>query len=179
MVAAAIVVMTLGLVMVPDGNARTPNVPAATSPLPPFELRDQHGALVTNEALLGRNWIVNVWASWCPPCRAELPLLARVAADLEGHGVGLLLVNAGEPRSTASSFLEGIGLTAPTLVDPDLPDDGLETTLSVLRRWRATGLPTTYFVDADGGIVVRHVGELTPDLLADQLLQAFDLVWAP
>jgi len=149
------------------------------APLPPFELRDQHGVIVTRDDLLGRPWLLNVWASWCPPCRAELPLLARAAAELEDGGLGLLLLNAGETASVATAFLETESLDLRTLVDPDARERGLEGTEDVLRRLRARGLPTTFFLDADGVVRAAFVGELTATALAEQLAAALGIAWSP
>ena len=147
-------------------------------PLASFELRDQDGVLVSTADLAGRSWMVNVWASWCPPCRAELPLLERAADELEEHGIGLLLINTGETASVARAFLEAEGLELRTLVDPDERDAGVERTLEVLHRMRARGLPTTYFVDPDGVIVSLYVGELTPEALAERL-ETLGAEWRP
>ena len=149
------------------------------APLPPFELRDQHGVTVTRDDLLGRPWLLNVWASWCPPCRAELPLLARAAAELEDGGLGLLLLNAGETASVATAFLDAESLDLRTLVDPDARERGLESTEDVLRRLRARGLPTTLFLDADGVVRAAFVGELTAPALAEQLAAALGITWSP
>ncbi len=149
------------------------------APLPPFELRDQHGALVVRDDLLGRPWLVNLWATWCPPCRAELPLLATAAADLADEGLGLLLLNAGERASLAAAYLDEAGLDLRTLVDPDERERGLERTEDTMRRLRARGLPTTFFVDAEGVVRAAFVGELTADALAEQLASALGLAWSP
>jgi cytochrome c biogenesis protein CcmG, thiol:disulfide interchange protein DsbE len=151
----------------------------AGDPFPAFELLDQHGQVVTNDDLVGRAWMINVWASWCPPCRAELPLLERAASDLEEHGVGLLLLNAGERASVARAFLEREGLDLRTLVDPDVRDRNVEETQEMLHRIRARGLPTTYFVDADGVISSVFVGELLPDVLAQRLEESLGVTWRP
>jgi cytochrome c biogenesis protein CcmG, thiol:disulfide interchange protein DsbE len=148
-------------------------------PLPDFELRDQHGVLVTNVDMLGGPWLLNVWASWCPPCRAELPLLERAAAELADDGLRLLLLNAGETAAVATRFLDAEGLALRTLVDPDDSERGLERSNDTLRRLRTGGLPTTYFVDADGTLLATFVGELTPDALAERLASVYGFDWTP
>lgn len=152
---------------------------AAGDPLPGFALRDQHGVLVTSDELRGQRWLVNVWATWCPPCQAELPLLARAVADLESEDLGLLLINTTETASVASAFLEAEGLELRTLVDPDRREAGLEPVIGVLRRLRTAGLPTTYFVGEDGRLLATYVGELIPDVLAERLATVFGLDWEP
>lgn len=149
------------------------------APLPDFTLRDQHGVAFAPADLRGRPWLLNVWASWCPPCRAELPLLARAAADLEGAGLALVLLNAGETAAVARAFLDAEGLDLRTLVDPVRPERGLERTEDLLRRLRARGLPTTFFVDADGVVRASFVGELTADALSAQLEAALGVGWSP
>jgi len=173
---AVALAVVLSAVLTLPGAAAAQGVGA---PLVGFSLRDQHGELVTRDDLLGRRWLLNVWASWCPPCRAELPLLARIAAELADDDVGLLLLNAGERAAVASGFLETQGLDLRTLVDPDARERGLEGTEDVLRRMRARGLPTTFFVDADGVVVQAFVGELTPSALAELLETAFGVRWSP
>jgi len=168
------IVLTLVLALGASALAQRPG-----QPLPAFELRDQDGVVLSNDDLLGQRWLLNVWASWCPPCRAELPLLAQAADDLADEGVGLLLLNAGETASVAAGFLAGEGLVLRTLVDPDERVRGLEPTNDVLRRLRTGGLPTTYFLDADGTLVSTFVGELTPDALAERLTAAFGISWTP
>jgi cytochrome c biogenesis protein CcmG, thiol:disulfide interchange protein DsbE len=147
-------------------------------PFPGFELRDAEGALVRSDELFGRPWLVNVWASWCPQCRNELPLLARAAEELGAEGLGLLLVNASERQHVAREYLAAAGLTLRTLVDPAEAEAGLETTTEFLRRIRTRGLPTTYFIDADGIVRGLFVGELTPLSIVDQLA-TLGVAWQP
>jgi cytochrome c biogenesis protein CcmG, thiol:disulfide interchange protein DsbE len=149
------------------------------APFPAMELRDADGVLVRTADLEGSVWLVNVWASWCPPCQAELPLLQRAVSELESEGLGLLLINTTETASVASAFLEAEGLELRTLVDPDRREAGLEPVIGVLRRLRTAGLPTTYFLAEDGRLLATYVGELTPDVLAERLATVFGLDWEP
>jgi cytochrome c biogenesis protein CcmG, thiol:disulfide interchange protein DsbE len=148
------------------------------APFPAMELRDTDGVLVSTADLEGSVWLVNVWASWCPPCRTELPLIERAGRDLADAGLGVLLLNAGERASVARAFLESQGIELRTLADPDVRESGLDRTDDVLRRLRARGLPTTYFVDADLVIRAVYVGELTEDVLVERLA-SLGLDWRP
>jgi thiol-disulfide isomerase/thioredoxin len=91
---------------------------------------------------------VNFWATWCPPCREELPALQRVAAS--DPDVIVLEVDLMEPGNKARSFLDSLGLDR---LQPVLDSDGATT-----RRYGVLSLPSTFFVDPNG--VIRHL-ELT------------------
>jgi cytochrome c biogenesis protein CcmG, thiol:disulfide interchange protein DsbE len=106
-------------------------------------------------AATGRPTLVNVWATWCPPCRRELPLLigaAQTSAD-----VRILLVNAAEAPATVSAYLERHGLAADGIV--------LDRRNVVGDALRVTGLPTTLAFDAEGRLVAWHVGEVSAPTL--------------
>jgi thiol-disulfide isomerase/thioredoxin len=152
--------------------------PTVGQPFPAFTLRDASGVLVTHADLHGRAWMLNVWATWCPPCRTELPLLALVAEELEAEGLGLLLVNGAEKAAVASGYLAAEGLALRTLVDPDVAEAGLETTTQFMRRIRSRGLPTTYFIDAEGIVRSLYVGELLPGTIGEHLAM-LGLTWRP
>jgi thiol-disulfide isomerase/thioredoxin len=147
-------------------------------PFLPFELRDGAGETVTSDDLVGRLWMVNLWATWCPPCRTELPLLARVADELADRGLGLLLLNGAEKASVATGYLSGEGLDLRTLVDPDERVEGLMTTTDFLRKLRFRGFPTTFFIDADYVVRAIYVGELTADTIGERLA-LLGLDWSP
>jgi cytochrome c biogenesis protein CcmG/thiol:disulfide interchange protein DsbE len=89
--------------------------------------------------------VVNFWATWCQPCREELPALQRVAAS--EPDVVVLEVDLMEPSDKARSFLDSLGLDR---LQPVLDSDGATT-----RRYGVLGLPSTFFVDKQG--VIRHL----------------------
>jgi cytochrome c biogenesis protein CcmG, thiol:disulfide interchange protein DsbE len=99
----------------------------------------------------GTPTVVNVWATWCPPCRRELPLLSAAAATTPD--VRVVLVNQGEGAATVRSYLEA----------QRLPTDGvlLDGRGEVGAALKVAGLPTTFAFDADGRLVDLHVGELS------------------
>ena len=130
------------------------------SALPALSLTTLAGDPVKLAALAdGKPVVVNLWASWCPPCRREMPVLA--AAQQRETGVNFVFVNQGEDGATAQDFLaEGqLGL-ANVLLDP----------AAALGREVGSGaLPTTLFYDARGRLVATHLGELSAASLASKL----------
>lgn len=145
--------------------------------MPEFVLQDADGEIVTPEDLRGRPLLLNFWATWCGPCKEELPLFARV--DAEAPDLRVFLVNLSEGRQRAVAFLEDLELDLKTAVDPfGGTDRDAEATLDVARRYRVRGMPTTYFVDAEGVVRSVRVGQVLPDALATELA-GIGVQWQP
>ncbi|WP_455229833.1 prolipoprotein diacylglyceryl transferase family protein [Geopseudomonas aromaticivorans] len=121
------------------------------SRLPELVLHDLAGRPVQLAELAGQPLVINLWASWCPPCRREMPVL-RAARDAE-PGVRFLLVNQGEGAAEVARFLAAQGLS-----ERDVLLDG-GNRLGQLAGSRA--LPTTLFYGADGQLRHSHLGELS------------------
>jgi thiol-disulfide isomerase/thioredoxin len=98
---------------------------------------------------------VNVWASWCTPCRTESPLLARSAAALSARGVRFLGIDESDRPAAARAFVRATGATYPQLVDPD------GKLLRSLRMLPQRGIPSTLVVDRHGRIAGRVIGRIT------------------
>jgi cytochrome c biogenesis protein CcmG/thiol:disulfide interchange protein DsbE len=115
---------------------------------PSFELSLPSGDAVDLRSLRGQVVVVNFWASWCPPCKAEMPSLERSYEAHQGQGLVILGVNTTYQDSlqAAVAFAYAEGVTFPILLD----QDG-ETS----RRYLVRALPTTFFIDRQG--VIRHV----------------------
>ena len=109
-------------------------------------------------ALAGKPLVINFWATYCPPCKAEMPMLQRVMAAQSS--AQLVLVNEGDNRQAATDFLRALGVTSPSLLDSDL---------SVGHAYGAIALPTTVFVATDGTIASRQVGQLDERVLDAEL----------
>ena len=104
----------------------------------------------------GRPAVVNLWATWCAPCRRELPMMAELA---EAHpGIDVIFANQREPQARVGLFLATEGLRLPLLV---LDEEG-----ALGRHYAALGLPTTVFLDADGAVAEKHVGEISREAFA-------------
>jgi peroxiredoxin len=123
-----------------------------------FTLPATDGTRVSLSDFSGKPLVINFFATYCPPCREEMPLLARsVGAQ---PGTRLLLVNEGDSRDATRAFLDGLGIRQAALLDSDT---------RVLRSYGLFALPTTIFVRADGTIDRRQVGELQEGVLASEL----------
>lgn len=128
-------------------------------PLPEFDHVDLEGRHWTPESLAGKVWIINLWASWCPPCVEEMPSMNAAREQLDPAQVGMLALNAGESRETIEAFLEKLSLDFPVL----LGDSEVMSKLSV------QGLPTTVVVNRQGMVVYEAIGPRdwsAPDILA-------------
>jgi thiol-disulfide isomerase/thioredoxin len=142
----------------------TPLLEASTGePLPPLILARSPGgeALTLREAVEGRAAVVNLWASWCGPCRQEMPMLA--AAQQARRDVRFLFVNQGEDAATIATYLAGAGLTLEGVL--------LDRAARLGPQLGAVGLPTTLFVDAGGRVQHVHFGVLGAAALQVQLEQ--------
>lgn len=118
---------------------------------PPLELPDLQGARHRLADYRGKVVLVNFWATWCAPCREEMPSIERLRASLEGKRFVVLAVNLAEPEARIRKFLEAVPVGFPVLLDRDT---------STTRAWQARLLPATYIVGLDGAIRYRQVGEL-------------------
>jgi peroxiredoxin len=138
-----------------------------------FLAPDFNGTTLTGERLAlselrGKPVLVNVWASWCVPCRAEMPAMERVYRDFHSKGFEILAVNATsqDNPAKATAFVQEQGLTFPILFDMDG---------EVSRRYRVSSLPTSFFVDAQG--VIREVvigGPMSEALLRIRIQQLLE-----
>ena len=125
---------------------------------PAFKLTGTDGRQVNLAGLAGKPAVINFWAAYCPPCRAEMPLLQRLVG--QRAGVQLVLVDEGDGAQAARDFLASVGVKQAALLD---------SSLSVGHAYGAIALPTTVFVAADGTIAARHIGQLDEGVLAAQL----------
>jgi thiol-disulfide isomerase/thioredoxin len=122
--------------------------------VPPLALNDLHGKPWELSALQGRPVLLNFWATWCEPCREEMPSLQALARRHEADSLLVLMVNYREGASSIRRFLERTPLTLPVLLD----SDG-----SVTRVWTSRVFPTTVLVDRSGRPRQQVVGAVDWD----------------
>jgi len=141
----------LTLTMALPALAEQSLTPIPQAPLAPdFDLAGPHGERYRLADLRGQPLIVNFWATWCPPCRAEMPSMQRAWEELADEGIQVIGINVGEDRDTVKAFLEQVPVEFPLPMDRDS---------KVTQSWPVRGLPTTFVVDADGRLVYKAAGE--------------------
>lgn len=158
-IAAALILVTLALTQV-RGATEDALLSHDRRPAPRFELPDLRDPAQTVGLERGMPTVVNIWASWCVPCRREMPAL-QAAHRAYGDRVRFIGVNHEDERSDALDFVTRTGVTYPSGFDPEG---------DTARRYGAFGLPTTYFISATGLIVATKTGEITPEELRDEIV---------
>ncbi|OHD71645.1 MAG: hypothetical protein A2177_13450 [Spirochaetes bacterium RBG_13_68_11] len=125
-----------------------------------FELSSLTGGKVKLSSYRGRVVFLNFWATWCPPCRAEMPSMERLHKLLRDRGLEIVAVDLQEPKDTVRKFVKDNALTFTVLLDPQGAVGG---------AWGAQSIPTTYLIDRKGAILARSVGSRewdTPDMVS-------------
>ncbi len=126
---------------------------------PDFELLDLSGKSVKLNDFRGKNIILNFWASWCPPCREEMPEFQRIYSENQDKIV-VVGVNLQESKENAEAFVKKLGITFPILLDPDA---------QVKDMYNVFTQPVTYFIDSNGKIVDKKFGPLTTEEIDEKI----------
>lgn len=137
-----------------DGGARASTarfVPWTGPDTPSLALKDLSGHAHALGDYRGRVVLVNFWATWCEPCRAEMATMQRLQDRLAGEPFTVLLVNYGEARLRVGEFARREALALSILLDPNQ---------DASRAWRVRVLPSSFLVDADGRVRYTVMGEL-------------------
>lgn len=137
------------LLVLTAGAAPVLAAPGTGKPAPDFVLKSDAGQNLRLSELRGQVVLVNFWASWCPPCRQELPLLNDLYSRYRAAGFTLLGVNVDEDRKNAVTLLTRTALRFPTLFDADK---------AVSRLYGVDTMPTTLLIDRGGRVRYVHRG---------------------
>jgi peroxiredoxin len=127
---------------------------------PDFSLFNLEGEQITLSELRGHPVMINLWATWCAPCRIEMPHIQDRFERYAGEGFLVLAVDFDEPADIVADFRDELSLTFDVLLDP-----GAE----VQELYRNRNYPSTFFVDENGVIQVQHIGLMTEDQLDENL----------
>lgn len=119
-------------------------------PLPAFTFRDEMGRMLTLEDFRGRVVLLNVWATWCPPCRAEMPSLDRLQSKRGGPRFEVVALSIGEDEALVKSFYRQVGIKALRIYRD--PDSGAMSALGI------AGIPATLLIGRDGREMGRALG---------------------
>lgn len=142
-----------------SGSGNEATAPIIGAHAPDFTTETLDGKTVNLKSLRGKPVVLNFWATWCPPCRAEMPMLQQAYDSHKGQYT-MLAVNDGEPTNQVQAFIQEKGFTFTVLLDPGQ---------RIVRKYQIQGFPTTFFIDSQGVIRYMHVGMLTPSTLASGL----------
>lgn len=139
-------VLDNGLVVAPELNAVAPN----------FTLNSLEATAITLEDLRGTPTLINFWATWCVPCRIEMPVLQEFYDEHRASGLRVLAVNIGESPDIIRSWVDELGLTFDILQDPQQ---------SLMTLYQVRGQPSTYFVSPSGVITSIFYGPVSAEQL--------------
>lgn len=118
---------------------------------PALALEDLDGKAHRLDAYRGKVVLINFWATWCDPCREEMPSIDRLRASMQGKPFVVLAVNLAEPPSRIRNYLERMPVGFPVLLDRDM---------AAAKAWKARILPATYIVGPNGKVRYSYTGEL-------------------
>jgi peroxiredoxin len=142
------------------------HAPRIGQPAPDFALSSPDGKVVRLSDFRGKTVVLNFWATWCPPCRAEMPEFQQVWEERGSGGADdlvVLAVDLQEPERLVTAFVEEFDLTFPVVIDG---------TGAVTQHYGLRGLPGTFFIDRDGVLRKQSLGPVLGGLLEEGIAAA-------
>lgn len=132
-----------------DTNKINPTV--IKTKAPNFKLSDLNNKELSLSDLKGKKVFLNFWATWCPPCKEEMPEIQKLYEETENSDLVIISVEIGEPLSTVKSFIASNKYSFKVLLDSDQ---------SVATKYNIASIPTSYFIDIDGNIISKRMGAM-------------------
>lgn len=157
LVVAAVIVLIAAFY--PNENApdRGP-AQAIGDELPALTLSALHGSQISLQTLRGKDTLVNVWATWCGPCRREMPALSMLARQM-GPQLTVIAIDQGEDAKVVADYVRAFNVEFPIYLDPDQ---------RIGTRLHLVGLPSSFFIDRRGVIKDAVDGEMTFQMMSDK-----------
>jgi peroxiredoxin len=134
-------------------------------PAPEISLKDLNGRTINLSDYRQQIVLINNWATWCPPCREEMPTFLKYFNAHSKQGFMLLGIEAGDPVEEVASFVEEYRLTFPVLLDPDNQS---------LSAFNNNSLPSSYVIDHNGNVVLAWTGPINREMLEKYLTPLFE-----
>ncbi len=119
-----------------------------------FTVETVGGKLARRSSLKGNIVLLNFWATWCPPCKDEIPSIENLASTMKGKNFTVMAVSIGETRATVSSFISERKMNYPVYLDPKR---------SLVAEYASRGIPTTYVLDKNGDFIAAVIGGIKYD----------------
>lgn len=117
-----------------------------------FKLQDLSGKNVSLSDFKGKKVFLNFWATWCPPCRGEMPDIEKLYDETKNSDLVILAINIGEDRDTVQSFLKSNNYNFNVLLD---------ISQSTAGKYNISGIPTSYFINKDGTVSAKKIGAMS------------------
>jgi thiol-disulfide isomerase/thioredoxin len=147
----AAIVLCVAALTAAAGPPQTLTAIADKKSAPDLALELVDGGKLKFSDLRGKVIVVNFWATWCPPCRREMPSLERLKELMKGEALEIVAINAGEDEDEISEFKEAIKPALTFRI-------ALDRRAEAMKAFSIAGLPTTYVIDRQGQLVYRGVG---------------------
>jgi peroxiredoxin len=148
---------------IPETTPETEVGPQVGNLAPDFKFMNPGGKNISLSDLRGNSVMLNFWATWCGPCKVEMPLIQELSHDEEkaAEGLVLLTVNSGESADKVASFMNEHGFSFPVLLD---------TQGGITQAYNVRAIPTTFFIDRDGIIKDMKIGAFSSGAEIEQKL---------
>lgn len=156
----ALALSMCGLIVLLAGSTASANSSLDGKPAPDLTLFTYKGGPVNLAAFKGKGIVLNFWATWCAPCKQEMPLLNEAYDNYKKDGIVVLGVNLEQEKEMIAPFLEHTPINFPILLDIDG---------KFSKGYKLVGLPTTFFINRDGTILGSHIGLLTAEIIEEWL----------
>lgn len=147
-----------------DAELASTGPPVIGQPAPDFALCDENGEFVTTlSGMKGKVVWLNFWATWCVPCKRELPDIQALYDEKKDAGLEVLIINYRESQEKALGFLPGLDVAMPVVIDR--PG-------TIYDRYRLTGLPDSFFIDTEGNVAALYYGFINEEIARGRLADA-------
>jgi peroxiredoxin len=159
-------ILVLGVIAVALGSAfytaysNDESIVEVGEAAPDFMLENLEGEEIRLSELKGKGVVINFWATWCNPCKREMPLIEEHYQLVKDQDIEILAVNIAESHLAVSSFINRLGVTFPVLLDSHR---------MVTQRYGVGALPSTFFINKDGIVMDHFIGEMNESILAKRL----------